>query len=200
MPSKILIPENQKVYRIEPGNLGIYNPGRRLEWMSCRDTLYKPHGWRLKYRGFFYCLTKAEVPQLQTFLDQIETHLKINGHSVVHPTNYPNIVWIMPAKFWAKQQMRAAMLTILLRAFLGYNPNSDWLDQVMKFHYIKDTRNAALRFFDGYTWYTGKERGWCVQFDPAYTRAKVEDLLVKPKSHSFWKRLFGRKNVSVKIS
>ena len=198
MPKTITIPNAQKVYRTRPGNFGLFNPFGRLEWISCRDTFhefYRPSGWRWKKRGFFYCLVKKpDGASLQDFLNKVETHLHIEESSVVHPTNYPTIVWIVPAKFWIEQRMRAAMLTILLRAFiLQYDPLSqvNWLEQVLKVHYLRATKAAALRFFDGYTWYTGKKKNWCLEFDYCQN-PKAETLLVASKPKSFWTRLLGK--------
>ena len=88
---------------------------------------------------------------------------------------------VIPASFWAKNSMRRALFTILLRAGMKYNPEKKNFDACLeKSDYLINTKSALDRFMQGYTWYTGNAVGWVQQFSFITPKNVKKFLTLKP--------------------
>jgi len=150
-----------------------------MHWYYCRDVF---HSLLYNLKIFFFCSGKHNGKSVASFIDKIETKLKIFPRSQIGPTQKKSIIWIKPSAWWHKYAMRRSLFTILLRAGIHYSAKKDNVEACIKSEkYLDQTSYAFKRFLKGYTKYTGFKRGWYRQFYlMSPTRKQVNELLAKP--------------------
>jgi len=173
-------------YRPNPGAFCKGKPHSSLDanrymvsqWYNCRDV------WHYEMKGvtlFFFSHEVGKFRSVCEFIKKIEDILDIQPRSKLGPTQRKTICWIEPSPWWFKLAMRRSLLTIFFRVSQEYKPTEDNFDKALYSHaYTINTQYAIQRFLSGFTWYTGKRRGWYNQFyllNP--DNESINELLIK---------------------
>jgi len=121
---------------------------------TCRERFAK--SWNSKTLGLFFKTDSGAGSNVAAFMLKTELVLQEKSHTQFAPTNWDDILWIEPVKFWMKCSMRRSLFTILIRAGLAYRPEQDnYEDALFRQKYLADTPAAIKRFLYGYTNYVG---------------------------------------------
>lgn len=181
------IPTFNKRLRIKSGQFGLVRYGNKAEWTyeqkplftewyNCRDSFH--YHWDKSFHKEFYYARPIEP--IRNVIRQIEKRLNLVFKTSIQPTNWGNVTWIKPSRFWRNQAIRMSLFTILMRVVSHYQGN---LDEAMDCDpYAKNTKEAIDYFLDGNCWYVGKENGWYQQFDSRLLKYynKTHQQLLRP--------------------
>ena len=145
--------------RIESLNVGAPAGSFALEknpfyFETCRER-FAPT-WNERTVGFFFKTENNGGRNVAQFITKTEVIVNETDHSKFACTNWLDILWVEPSKFWKKCRLRRSLFTILLRAGLAYRSDVDNYEEAL-FHerYLVDTPVAIRRFMFGYTKYVG---------------------------------------------
>lgn len=154
-------------------------------WEKCREQFAKK--FQANTRGFFYSVDYANLYKTPDFIRQTERILNIKNNSVFYKTNRRNAVYIKVSDFWKVCYIRRSLFTLVCRLGLVFD-HKNW-DKFMfgeaehtgrseiddNYNMARQTNKALLRFFFGYTKYTGdlsnsrkefmpEKHGWVAEF------------------------------------
>src|SRR5579859_5254850 len=157
MPNEVVVIPNTSVYKNAYGNFGT----NKLEWHSCRELFHRSvNFWS---RNFYFSCPKEQREAIVEFISDIENDLGLRTKTKISRTNIPTTIYISPARFWCKQEMRFSLFTILIRASLRHKIGKPTETAILNERYLKATYRAFTMFMQGRTWYTGYiggGRGW----------------------------------------
>jgi hypothetical protein len=166
-------------YRPGPGNFAkikhIFQDGSIMpsQWQDCRE-IWHSENKNLKF--FFFSHPSGTGKNAARFMEKFEKKVDATP-SRMGLTQRKTISWVEPSAWW-QSSMRRSLYTILLRSAPAYKPNKDNFRQALYSNeYAEATEEAVERFLDGYTYYTGRTRGWYKQF---HKPKNLNKLLVKP--------------------
>lgn len=167
--SNIEVKNIKQIYNI-PGN-GYFAIDEKypkaLNWQNCRE----------KFLANFYCQSKSiffshydnSHEDIARFIFKCESILQQSNNSIAFEftlfkkTTCEKIVWFQPSEFWLNCILKRSLLTLLLRCSLNYKIYDDNFDDCLfseKYEENKlarETKNAILRFFYGFTEYKGNQ-------------------------------------------
>lgn len=196
-------------------------------WFKCREKFHEIWDQPLICFGTKYPRKFLEFIRITE--DRIS---KLSGEQIqgttAGRTNYKGITWLQVDEWWMSEKMRMSFFSELIRAATLYNrPLSTtdklqhainvlptgtptlpkridyWTAMWLKPH-LKATQQAAMRFLDGYTHYTGSSNMWFKAMfvgelsnqknltvdDISPVRGRLlEKLLVKPKLNNQQKKV-----------
>lgn len=149
------------------------------QWHYCRELF---HGQLQNLDLFFFSHNLGKGQFISAFMSKVETIVDAYPLSKFGPTQRKTIMWIEPSKWWTSRGMRRSLYTIFLRCGTEYVLSKDNFDEaLMSDPYVMDTEYAVRRFLQGYTQYTGRNRGWHKQFKIlSPSQKEIDLLLVKP--------------------
>jgi hypothetical protein len=153
-------------------------------WYGCREefmrgVLYRPTGIK-----FLFTHAPNKRQNIIDFIERVEGQLKVPKEDclIIFPTEANNVSGVIMSKWWAATQARKQMLTILVRVGSNYKKEEDNFNSTLDSHlYLRNTKSATQRFFDGYTANTvplGPSYGWYEKF-VGRSSSDVEKWLTK---------------------
>ena len=160
-----------------------------LKFETCRERFACKFSRSTK--GFYFKHPNNKGEDVAAFILKTENIVKVRSHSKFSKTNKPSVLWFEPAWFWRSCRCRRSLLTILLRAGMIYEQDTDNYETALfTYKYIVPTKKAVMRFLYGYTKYVGPElggsptlesTGWKGIFDKS-DAATVKKYLVLPRA------------------
>ncbi len=167
-----------------------------FEFEKCREKFalnFKvgTTGFYFKHSGYNGTVSGNKSVRVASFIKRTEIILEQTEFSGFALTNRATIVWVEPAMFWKSCRMRRSLFTILLRAGIFYNPESDnYEDALFSEQYVIPTQQAVMRFLFGFTKYVGPSmdggsdstyeyKGWKYIFE-AKDELTLKSYLVHP--------------------
>lgn len=158
--------ENQNVLTVDSSGV-----------QSCREAF---HAHNTQMRLMCMGHDSYQGPNIAAFIRKIELKMQHTRLSEIGPTNRRTVSWIRPAAFWDRNNTRRSLFTILLRAGMLYEPDTDNFDRALVgTTHASGTKIAIDRFLSGYTWYRGtSSQLWYDNFSSA-TAVTVKKLLTK---------------------
>lgn len=155
---------------VPSGSFALESPFR---FETCRERFAK--SWDENTRGWYFKHEENKGLNVASFLNKTEKILDLKEFSVFAKTNRKTILWIEPSDFWKECRMKRSLLTILVRAGILYEINTDNYEEALfQQTYLAHTKNAVLRFLFGFTKYIGPDidsgttlesKGWKTIFD-----------------------------------
>ncbi len=133
-----------------------------ITWDHCREQFLGKMSSIMG--GFFFSHHDYRSEHVANFIFKFEEIIALNGnniqHSTFNKTNKPNIVWINPSSFWLDCILKRSLLTLLFRCGLNYDiQKSNFEDclfgEYAECKFVKETKNAIIRFMFGFTKYQG---------------------------------------------
>jgi len=169
-----------------------------VKWDHCREQFAVKFTEELK--GFFFSHAANKGKSVSEFFHTFEdivfdVYEKKRKKTQFIKTNNPSVLWVQPSKFWKKCRIKRSLLTILLRSGANYCTDKKNFDDCLFFsdykenQYIRNTKNAIMRFMFGFTEFVGKipvasvsieKHGWFEEFKNC-DQKKVCDLLRFPE-------------------
>jgi len=153
---------------------------------NCRERFATQ--WN-RTKGFFFS-NEENGEDVAAFILKTEEVLQIKEKSEFALTNYKNLLWVEPVRFWKSCRMRRSLFTCLLRAGVAYNRETDNYESALfSERYLRKSEPAIKRFLFGYTKYVGKEpsgsstletAGWSYHFSGKNV-SFVKCKLVRPR-------------------
>jgi len=132
---------------------------RKGYWLDCREDFDR--AWRQSKSTIFFFKDDDEQnkrrhgksARVAAFINEVETRLKVRPRTQFFAfKNTRNVTGIQFSNWWKENHARRQLFTILLRCginFTGKNfQNALFSDEE---EYMKGTREAVERFFEGYT-------------------------------------------------
>lgn len=172
---------------------------RPVQWDHCREQFLGKMSAGMG--GFFFCHHEGRGFDLASFVSKFEDVCGMNSlqkpQSNFSKTDKPNIIWIEPSLFWMDCLLKKSLLTLVCRCALNYDSSKDNFDHCLfgelpESKYVRETKNAVLRFLFGYTRFRGElphgamssgstliRHGWHAEFAHADLRT-VKSKLVMP--------------------
>lgn len=147
-----------QVYTIPPAGqfaLDVEYP-KTPHWYNCRENFASQ--FTDKVVGFFYSMPPYSLDIISKFIGKFEKIIEVPS-SLFVATNKVNVLWFEPTEFWRSCLIRRSLLTALLRCAVNYKENN--FDEVLfspaynENRWIRETKEATLRFLYGYTHWTG---------------------------------------------
>jgi hypothetical protein len=150
-----------------------------LQWHYCRD-IFHPQLYNLDL--FFFSHDSNRGHCVTAFMKKIEKKLDVDIPSEFGPTQKNSIMWIRPSRWWTIRSMRRSLFTILLRSANNFSPSkNNFKEALLSDPYAMATSYAINRFLKGFTFYTGKKKGWLDQFyETKIDKKTIDSLLVEP--------------------
>lgn len=150
-------------------------------WYSCRE-LFLSESFKGKMNKFLFSHygNKTHL-YIKKFIAECEDRLgvRVSERSRILPTKNANVSIVIIGEWWRTVPIRKALFTILLRAGQAYNENRTFEQALYSNQYVRNTKYAVERFFNGFTILKGKNYGWVENFQ--YLSEKgVEKKLDKP--------------------
>lgn len=135
----------------EVGSFAVY--GDAIKWYKCREQ-FAPV-WQPQTAGIVFSFKEGEkvLESVAAFIQKVErVILELGEESTFYVTNRKYAVYVCPAEFWKSCFIRRSLFTALLRAGQQYKPDLDNFDEALySIKYLKDTKDAVLRFLFGFT-------------------------------------------------
>lgn len=179
------------------------SPDKVVYWDGCREVFAR--NFKNNSYGFFFVVPENKINSSQNFLEMCETVIDLKNKTKFFKTIRKEIVLIKPSLFWMDCDIKRSLFTLLCRISLFHKNTSSWEDTMFgeKFTEIDKkinsnkedvlkTKNAIIRFFLGYTHFTGKiyqredvgplKHGWVQEFYDLSV-IEIKKRLVKNKSN-----------------
>lgn len=188
-------------YCVPPsGNFGMPSEAGNFvqSWDHCREQ------FAVKFtectKTFFYTHEAGMGQSVAHFIVRFENVVRAGGYnsfrgSSFAKTSYGRILMCNPSDFWLGCYYRRSLLTLLLRCALNYRHDLGNFDDALfgpqhkENQYIRDTKDAVMRFMYGFTKFTGGmpassgvtviKHGWKEEFDGLGSR-EIRSRLVAP--------------------
>ncbi len=149
--------------------------GEEIQWLKCREQF--AHYFTNKTVGFYFSHKPEFSNNIAQFIAKTEEIIGVKENATYAKTNRNWILWIEPNEFWKSCLMRRSLFTILLRCGLLYSLEEDNYEySLYSQNYIKETKEAVMRFLFGFTKYNPEKksvslgtapRGWVSAFKNA---------------------------------
>lgn len=139
------------------------NEKEQIHWDHCREQFAAR--FLKNITGFFFTHPVSKDEDIANFLTKFEKvcHDGKYNFSIFSKTNKPNVLWIEVSKFWLDCTMRKSLLTLLLRCGVNYDSKKDNFEDALfsenykENFYLRQTKEAVLRFMFGFYEFTGPE-------------------------------------------
>lgn len=168
---KTIINETKELKQIyaNPGNgyfaIDEKHP-KALNWHNCREKFLACFFSNSK--GFFFSHINNNNEDIAGFIIKCEKIIQNSDNRIFENTYFKKtcdekIIWIQPSCFWLDCIIKRSLLTLLLRCSLNYKISEDNFDNCFFSEEFKenklarDTKNAIIRFFHGFTEFTGSQ-------------------------------------------
>lgn len=137
------------------------------EFESCRE-IFLDCFFNSKVTQFLFSHPKDKRQNLIDFMNAVEDRLGNKRSRIkILPTARATVSIVYVTQWWRKDDMRRALLTILLRCGRNYNLEADNFQEALySDKYAKQTKEAVEAFFRGRTVYKGSNAidGWVTLF------------------------------------
>lgn len=184
-----------------PGQFSLdVDPPKSPHWDHCREQFLGKMTSNMK--GFYFSFSVGKCESVGEFLNKFEKVLGLPFYSTFCKTDRETILWIEPAPFWLNCILKRSLLTLLLRVGFNYDVEKDNFEDALfsELHpdnkYVRDTKNAIIRFMYGFTKYIGTlpsscsnswdgsstliKHGWHAEFENAGIQV-VKNKLICPE-------------------
>jgi hypothetical protein len=163
------------------------NGEKPLHWDHCREQFLGR--FKEDVSGFYFSHKIDKSIDIAAFILKFEnilsTEIKDFHFSRFSRTERETVLWVEPSDFWKNCILKKSLLTLLLRCGANYEIIKDNFDNALfgieysENKYVRDTKNAVVRFLFGFTKFSGKinqtiqsantstliRHGWHAEFD-----------------------------------
>jgi hypothetical protein len=197
------------------GNYALEGVGSQpIFWYYCREKFLVK--FDEKTQGFFFSHDVDKGKNIANFISKFESILKLTQlnkpytTSTFSLTDHENVLWINVSSFWSDCLFKRSLFTALLRSGSNYDLSTDNFDEALfsptfkddeKVNlYMRQTKNAVLRFMFGFTKYVGVypsttateiiRHGWKDEF-MNISVSKVRNKLILPEEENVDNNIVG---------
>jgi len=170
------------------------------KFYHCRDVFHTDSRDLAAGAIIAFVCTAAAAPKVAAFVTEFEKRLGHEKLTRMGLTNSASIMWVEPAAFWFGNPLRRSLFTALLRAGVGYNPETNNFDAaIAKEKYLGPTKAAVKHFLEGHTWISSEvdtARGWYDNFAGISVESLTKRLTFKPiKEKDLWRFVYDKLGV-----